>query len=345
MTMRFPWANTLLLILILLQAISGYFGFTAGRPPERWLLWLHGIGAYAMVLLLVWKGAIILNVFGRGRRWTVRRLAFLVMLVLLLGVLVLGLWWTFYGPQYLLGFSVVSLHIYLAVGLLALVFWHIIAYRWIIRQPKARDRRAFLNASALGVAGLVTWAVSGQARRLLSLPGARRRFTGSFEQASFSPSFPTVSWINDRPESVALEIWRLTVDGAVNHPLSLDYQQMLNMAGSNWKTILDCTGGWYTEQEWQGVPLHTLLDLAQPTADGRSITFRSITGYSRRFALERRHELLLATHVAGRPLSHGHGLPLRLVAPGERGVHWVKWLTHIQLNTTSHLLQPPLPLQ
>jgi DMSO/TMAO reductase YedYZ molybdopterin-dependent catalytic subunit len=87
------------------------------------------------------------------------------------------------------------------------------------------------------------------------------------------------------------------------------------------------------------------LDLAQPAAECRSITFISVTGYSRRFALARGNEILLATHVAGQPLSHGHGFPLRLVVPGERGVHWVKWLTRIQLNTTSHFLQPPLPLQ
>lgn len=343
--MRFPWANTFLLLLIILQAVSGYFGFTAGRPPERWLLWLHGVGAYAIVLLLFWKGAIILDVFGRGRRWTSRRIAFLVMLVLLLIVLLSGLWWTFYGPQYLLGFSLVSLHIYLAVALLALVLWHVIAYRWILKRPQARDRRAFLSASFLGAAGLAAWALTGQAKRWLALPGARRRFTGSYERASFSPNFPTVSWINDRPAPIAPEAWRLTVGGAVRRPLTLDYGQLLALADREQQAILDCTGGWYSEQEWRGLPVSALLALAQPTPESRSLTLRSVTGYRRRFALARGDELLLATHVAGQALSHGHGFPLRLVVPGERGVHWVKWLTHIELNTTSHLLQPPLPLQ
>jgi hypothetical protein len=343
--MRFPWANTLLLLLILLQAVTGYFGFTAGRPAERWLLWLHGIGAYAILLLLFWKGAIILDVFGRGRRWTLRRLAFLFMLALLLVVLLSGLWWTFYGPHYLFGFSVISLHIYLAVALFLLVAWHTIAYRWILNRPRSRDRRAFLSTSALAVAGLAAWAVSDQAKRLLALPGALRRFTGSYERASFSPNFPTVSWINDRPAPVDLDIWRLTVDGAVARPLTFDYDQLLALAPRDLQTILDCTGGWYTEQQWRGLPLATLLEMVATDSAARSITFRSVTGYNRRFDLQRGRQILLATHVAGRPLSHGHGFPLRLVVPGERGVHWVKWLTHIQLNTSSHLLQPPLPLR
>ncbi|MDT8306277.1 MAG: hypothetical protein RRC07_10095, partial [Anaerolineae bacterium] len=67
--MRFPWANLTLLLLLLLQVTTGYFGFTSGTPGRAWLLWLHGAGAYAIVLVLLWKGAIIWNVARRGVRW------------------------------------------------------------------------------------------------------------------------------------------------------------------------------------------------------------------------------------------------------------------------------------
>jgi DMSO/TMAO reductase YedYZ molybdopterin-dependent catalytic subunit len=39
---------------------------------------------------------------------------------------------------------------------------------------------------------------------------------------------------------------------------------------------------------------------------------------------------LIAVRVGDEPLSHGHGAPARLVAPGERGFVWVKWLTLIE---------------
>jgi len=122
--MRFPWANLTLLLLLLLQALTGYLGFTSGTGGRAWLLWLHGIGAYAIALVLLWKGAIIWNVASRGVRWRGERAAFLFMLFLLLLVLLLGIAWTFAGYRTLGGFSLVSLHIYVAVPLLALMAWH-----------------------------------------------------------------------------------------------------------------------------------------------------------------------------------------------------------------------------
>jgi DMSO/TMAO reductase YedYZ molybdopterin-dependent catalytic subunit len=56
----------------------------------------------------------------------------------------------------------------------------------------------------------------------------------------------------------------------------------------------------------------------------------SHTGYRWSFALPEARRLLLATHIADAPLSHGHGAPARLVAPGHRGWHWVKWVARIE---------------
>jgi DMSO/TMAO reductase YedYZ molybdopterin-dependent catalytic subunit len=42
--------------------------------------------------------------------------------------------------------------------------------------------------------------------------------------------------------------------------------------------------------------------------------------------------MLLATHVGDEPLSHGHGAPLRLVAPNRRGFQWVKWIDEIEIR-------------
>ena len=58
----------------------------------------------------------------------------------------------------------------------------------------------------------------------------------------------------------------------------------------------------------------------------------SHTGYRWSFTAEHARRCLLATRVGGEPLSHGHGAPARLVAPGRRGFQWVKWVTRIEVH-------------
>lgn len=51
------------------------------------------------------------------------------------------------------------------------------------------------------------------------------------------------------------------------------------------RAVLDCTGGWYAEQEWRGVRLDRLLTTVLGAADreaGRSVDVVSVTGYRRR---------------------------------------------------------------
>jgi DMSO/TMAO reductase YedYZ molybdopterin-dependent catalytic subunit len=355
--MRSPWVNIAVLILLVIQAVTGYFGFTNGRSAAAWILWLHGIGAYSLVILLFWKGSVILDAWGRKKRWTRRRVGFVVLLVLLLLVLGSGLVWTFGGPFYLGGFSLVSLHIYIAIPLILLMGWHAWHMRFIWRVRHAVGRRLFLGMIG-GVAGglLGWWGLNRVKGSELApgrppetdppvLPGATRRFTGSYEVGSRGGVFPTVSWIADRPPLIELANWQLQISGAVQQPLRLTYEQLRQMATDELTAVLDCTGGWYSEQIWRGVLVGRLLTEAGLLETAASLTFHSQTGYKRRFALDEAAGFLLALDVVGRPLSQGHGYPLRLVATNRRGVEWVKWVTAVEVNTSGPLWQLPLPIQ
>jgi DMSO/TMAO reductase YedYZ molybdopterin-dependent catalytic subunit len=344
--MRYPWANIALLILLVLQLTTGFLGLINGSENLRWILWLHGVAGYGIAAVLFWKGLIILDVFKRYKwRLNLPRLMFLVLTVLLLGILASGLIWTYAGPTYFLGFSLMTIHALLAIALAMLLAWHILVKWFVFRIPKARNRRAFLRMAGASLAGLALWRFAGPVKAALDLPGTTRRFTGSYETGSFTGHFPTVSWLLDFPPPVNIQDWRLIVEGAVERPLALTYKQLQQLASDRVTETLDCTGGWYSTQDWTGVNVGRLLDMAGVKEGAGSVTVEAVSGYGRRFSVEEARGYLLATHVAGKTLVHGHGFPVRLVAPGHRGFDWVKWVTRIRVNETGKFWQPPVPLQ
>jgi DMSO/TMAO reductase YedYZ molybdopterin-dependent catalytic subunit len=342
--MRFPWVNLSLLFLVVLQLVTGFAGLFGASSQYRAFFWAHAVGAYAIIAILSAKAIVVRDAVHRRPGVTADRVMAGVLAFLLIAVLATALVWITSGRRFILGLSLINVHAVLAVALLAMLVWHVLGRRWIVRVPAAADRRAFLRLSGALAAGFVLWQTERVVARLLDLPGSRRRFTGSYEVASLSPDFPSTSWLDDDPEPVDPSVWRLVVEGAVEHPLSLGYDEMERMASTSVAATIDCTGGWYSRQEWKGVALAHLLARAGLHDDARSVSVESVTGYGRRFSLDRAGDLILATRVAGQALGHGHGFPMRLVVPDRRGFEWVKWVTRVRVLESSPLLQPPLPL-
>ena len=121
--------------------------------------------------------------------------------------------------------------------------------------------------------------------------------------------------------------------GLVEEELDLAYEAVA--AGGPDVTVsatLDCTSGWYTHQRWGGVRIGDLLAAAGASDDARYVRFTSVTGYRWSLPVAEARDALLATHVRGEPLSHGHGGPARLVAPDRRGFQWVKWVESVEVR-------------
>ena len=341
--LKTPWANTLLLALIMVELVSGAFGLLSGSPDRAIFIQTHRAAGYGIVLVLFWKtGNILLSL--RGRRSAAPRTASLILLAALLTTLTLGYAWAFAGPYHFALFSGVSWHIYAGAALVPVLVWHSLYQTRVFPIRRWADRRTFLRLAGLAVAGFALWQAGERTTRLLGLSGSDRRFTGSYEAPQRADgSFPVVSWLNDRPAPVDAANWTLAVDGAVERPSVLRFEELAGDAEVT--ATIDCTGGWHSTQVWRGVPVARLLESAGPTQRASSVTFTSVTGYYRRFSMEEAGGYLLATRVGGRRLSHGHGYPVRLVAPGKRGFEWVKWVRHIEVNEGPKWLQPPLPLQ
>jgi hypothetical protein len=335
--------NVAILLLLVGELASGLGGFLIGAPDGRWLFWFHRAGGLGLVLLLAWKAGIVVRSY-RRRGLSVGTGLAAVGGVLFLGSLATGLLWATVGllrvPVPIFGsWTVLSLHVALSLLLIPLFLTHV-GLRW--PRPRRADligRRATLRLLVLLAAGLVLW-------RIQEVFSAPRRFTGSREEASYAGNpHPVTNWLVDPIPQIDPDRWRLRVRGEVEREISLSYEQALDLCGAVRHAVLDCTGGWYTVQHWDGMLVADLLEQAGVRDDARSLLFRSDTGYTRRFPLAEAGDLLLATHVGEETLSAGHGFPLRLVAPGHRGYGWVKWVAELEVSREPAWLEPPLPLQ
>ena len=348
--MKHPWVNILILAFVTVEFVSGFWGLVSGSRDEAVFIIIHRIAGYGLVVLLAWKVAVILFALRNRKRGKMERTGSLVLFGLLIVTLGLGFAWSAAGPYYFrppngITWSGVSWHIYVSVLLIPFVVTHAITYVKSFSLPLTFwvERRSFLRFAGVALAGLLFWQTGERVVRAVGLSGKDRRFTGSYENTSANGRFPVVSWLNDTPPHTDVDSWRLSVHGLVKRDLSLRYSDLISH--DEMTATIDCTGGWYSQQVWQGVPLARLLDQAEPLPDARSVKITSATGYYRRFTIAEARRYLLATHVGDGPLSRGHGYPLRLVAPDKRGFEWVKWITHVEIDARPKWLQPPLPIQ
>ncbi len=314
--------NVALELLLLVTLVTGIAGFLSGSHGTRWILVVHGTAGLSIVFLAPWKAAIARRGLRRARPDSVLSIVFalLVVITIVAGVVHTTGVWVDRGA-----WSPMGIHILAALVTIPLFAWHVVHRP---QRPRRGDlsRRAVLRAGALG----------GGALAVRTLTRADHRFTGSFEVGSFRPDeMPVVQWFNDDKPRIRPEDWTLRVDDRV-----LGFDDIARYEDELVAT-LDCTGGWYSTQVWQGVWLGRLLG---PEPDGRSLVVESATGYVRRFPLGDRDRLLLATHLGSEPLDRRHGSPARLVAPGRRGMWWVKWVTSIHTSDRPWWLQSPIPL-
>jgi DMSO/TMAO reductase YedYZ molybdopterin-dependent catalytic subunit len=220
----------------------------------------------------------------------------------------------------------------LGFALFAAVAVHMYIRARRIHVYDVADRRQFLVAAG-GLAGAVAlWKLQRPATALIGLRSAKRRFTGSYEVASFEGNaFPSTSWVADDPRELDRGSYRLLVTGHVENELELGAAD-LAQARHELTATLDCTGGFYSTQRWRGIRLGDLIDQAGATQEAKHVRVVSHTGYRWSFDLATARKLLLATHVGDEEISHDHGAPARLVAPGRRGFEWVKWVTRVELH-------------
>jgi hypothetical protein len=311
--------NLALLCLLAIAFATGWVAFELSGQPARAVLVLHAAAGVGIVLLVPWKSLIARRGLGRHRamRWASSVLAVGVVVSLAFGFL-------HSAGRHDIGYlTAMDFHVGAALCVIPFAVWHVLARPVKLRSADLSRRNFLKGALLMGASGL----------GVAALPSASRAPTGSFRSAGVVPTV----WMFDSVPQVNVDDWRLHVAGR-----SLTYAELASY-DDRVIAVLDCTGGWYSEQTWEGVFLHRLL--SPSTRSSSSLNVRSLTGYSRRFDVDDAPGLLLATRVHGSPLDPGLGFPVRLVAPGRRGFTWVKWVSSIDAEAVPWWWQPPFPLQ
>ncbi|HET7420811.1 MAG TPA: molybdopterin-dependent oxidoreductase [Candidatus Dormibacteraeota bacterium] len=324
--------NLALLALLTLAFFTGWLAFAFATAPSRWSLVLHATGGLAILLLLPWKSIVARRGVRRERpgRWASVALAALVLVSLAAGLVHSTGLAVYVGPL-----TAMDFHVGAALVAVPLAAWHVAA-RPIRLRVTDLSRRNFLRSAAVMGGAAAAYAGTEAVARVARLPGGGRRFTGSYEAGSFQPGLmPVSSWMFDAIPQVDLASWRLAVPGrTVGHEELAAYSDRVT-------ATLDCTGGFYSTQDWEGARLDRLLGKTQ----GTSIRVVSSTGYARRFPIDDAPGLLLATRVGGMDLDADHGFPARLVAPDRRGFWWVKWVVAVEVDDLPYWWQSPFPTQ
>ena len=323
--------NLALLVAVPVLVATGLLAWIASGPTADALIVLHRVAGVGLVLALAWK-------YGIARRSVRRRRRAGVDVTLAVGglasgallvVLGLGLAWSigivsFDRP---LAYSLLNVHVFVGVALVPLMVAHA-AGRWESR-PALADlgrRRVVLRGLAVAVGAVVATAA-------LDRVGLARRATGSRAAAAFSANnFPLTIWAFDAVPTIERASWRMRIDGNVFSPGAIDYDELRALPATERDALLDCTGGWFTEQVWRGVTLADLLARHGVRASAERVDVVSVTGHAWSFPIAEADRLLIATHVGGETLSAGHGYPARLVAPDHRGFQWIKWVGHVHVT-------------
>ena len=187
--------NQKLLVALVLVFGTGVATVAIGSPIGRWAAIAHGIAGLVILLLVPWKSRVVRGGLrrGRGTRWVSLLLAALVVITF-----VAGLGYATGLVRSIAGRPGLWVHIAVALVLVPLVLWHVVARRI---RPRRSDlsRRTFLRAGLLGAGAAGLYFAAAGAVRVGGLPGASpgRTRPGRLIRTPCPPR--AGSWTRSRP--------------------------------------------------------------------------------------------------------------------------------------------------
>ena len=206
-------------------------------------------------------------------------------------------------------------------------------------------RRALLGMLGLGTAGILWGARAQSGLERLLRPVTLNDSTGLSSFLPTSGRFRIYSVTGSLPSRSDAE-YRLRVDGLVERPTTLeliDVRDRLPQTGIT--RDFQCVTGWRVpDVPWEGVLLADLLDAVGASSDATHVRFWSFDGVyteTLTMAQARRHDVLVAHHMLGKPVTRAHGGPVRLYVAPMYGYKSLKWLERVEVVSALDLPTDP----
>jgi DMSO/TMAO reductase YedYZ molybdopterin-dependent catalytic subunit len=134
--------------------------------------------------------------------------------------------------------------------------------------------------------------------------------------------------------------YKLTVDGLVDQPLTLTYDQLLAYPEVSKLMMLRCVVGWDFVAKWTGPFLSSILDEAKVRPEATVAIFYTAdvpaTGYtSLPVSFIRDRNVIIALRLNDVTLPANRGFPFQVIAESKYGYKWAKWVTRIELSSNA----------
>ena len=132
---------------------------------------------------------------------------------------------------------------------------------------------------------------------------------------------------------IPLTEWQLIVDGEVEHPVTLNWEEFISLPQTDDVSDFHCVTTWSKlDIPWKGVRFIDIAALVIPKESATHILCYGYDDYTTNISLEEalKPDVLLVHTVEGQPLPKEHGGPVRMITPQLYAWKGSKWINRIR---------------
>jgi len=153
-------------------------------------------------------------------------------------------------------------------------------------------------------------------------------------------------WGTDHPgikstnPQLKLETYTLTIDGEVENPIKLSWNDFMKLPKTVSTSDFHCVEGWSVlDCKWEGIHIPEIEKLVKPKEVAKAVTFECADTYTTSLFREELYgdDVLLAYKLNDEVLEEGLGFPVRLIVPRKYAYKSALWVVHLRFTRNKEL--------